>query len=73
MTTINKNTTELAIGDVVVYGNAKFKLTERKDYGDCLQFKTECVHFTPDGPIPKHWTDDWLIQGNKLALWAVEA
>lgn len=79
MKTKTVNTHELQSGDVVACHGCLFKLTERKEWpaaddteyrGVCVTFQTELLVYASNGNMPYHWALDWVIQGNKLAMWA---
>jgi hypothetical protein len=88
MTTVNNapkltsaNTHELASGNIVHCHGSRFELTTRNSAADgCVWFLTKYLGAVTyaDGSaaheiMPKHWRDDWTVQGNELARWTVES
>ncbi|MNZ81402.1 hypothetical protein D3C78_1000660 [compost metagenome] len=73
------NTHELKEGDFVISHGVLFQLHSRKDWGmapddteyrgSCVTFKTDLIVFPATASMPKHWAEDWTVQGNKLASW----
>lgn len=83
--TARVNTHSLIEGNVVCYYGCRFKLTNRKNHGmragdnpttqgDCITFKTiPMEEYDPaKHAMPRHWYNDWTIQGNGMAFWNVE-
>lgn len=83
MTITTANTHQLKEGDVIVNYGVYFQLLDRKTYpmrdsdcpekqGECVTFTTKCVGSTVSGDVfPMHWRNDYTVQGNKMATWAV--
>jgi hypothetical protein len=74
------NTHQLSVNDVVNCHGSLFRLVERFSEpsnlptgGDCVWFTTEYLGaFDQFGEsIPKHWRDNWTVQGNANAKWHV--
>lgn len=71
-----KNTYELVVGDVITTYGVSLRLTERREYKDCVSFSTEYVsgeteHMGGYGREMRHGY--WKIQGNQYATWFVDA
>ncbi|QJA42975.1 hypothetical protein [Phaeobacter phage MD18] len=74
------NTHELRNGDLVSVNGTLFKLRDRQERdlkegesgwknGPVVWFRTDVVAIgDPDG-MPAHWREDWIIQGNRAAIW----
>lgn len=64
------NTYELKEGDEILHYGVHFRLRHRVDYGDCVAFDTDLIAYPEKGSLmPRHWADDWRVQGNELARW----
>lgn len=88
MSTTTKTTDQLEEGDVVHRYGMRLQLTEHKvypageggRYGDVHQFEgvilnlAELLEAEDYSTGPKAWLREgsWTVQGNRLAIWAVE-
>ncbi len=74
--TTNKKSSELRRGDVVIAHGGRFELIEQIpcESDGVFAWKTvdKGAHWDDrECSIPKHWRDDWTIQGNDLIDWPV--
>ena len=53
----------LETNDIISHYGATFRIISRHDAVDCVSFKTECLE-SEGTSIPKHWLNDWTVQGN---------
>jgi len=71
-----KNTYELAVGDVITTYGVSLRLTERREYKDCVAFSTEYVsgEFDLMGMYGRDMQNGkWVVQGNQYETWFVDA
>jgi hypothetical protein len=71
---MTKNTYELAVGDVITTYGVSLRLTERREYKDCVAFSTEYVSGETEemggyGRMMRN--GKWIVQGNQYATWSV--
>jgi hypothetical protein len=73
---MTKNTYELAVGDVITTYGVSLRLTERRQYQDCVAFSTEYVSGETKemGMYGRDMLNGkWVVQGNQYATWFVDA
>ena len=69
-----KNTYELIVGDEITTYGVTLRLTERREYKDCVAFSTEYVsgEFEEMGRYGNDMRDGkWIVQGNQYETWFV--
>ena len=71
-----KKSSELRRGDVVIVHGGRFELIEQIPCASDGVFAWKTVdngaHWDDqECSIPKHWRDNWTVQGNDLKDWAV--
>ena len=70
-----KNTYELAVNDVITTYGVSLRLTERRQYANCVAFSTEYVsgEFDEMGMYGRDMRNGkWVVQGNQYATWCVD-